>query len=444
MEHSPSQLEQFLQNQTSVGVSEGEGQFTLAREKALLKLAEFQLPFRGAWAVKVFQSLIADGTKSPIEVEQTRRVTTLRCRTECSYDLDTLEAAYFNPEPSKLRSLKHLTSALWSIGVNEKRGFQLTLPGHTTTLFWDGETLQKREVKPSPDFVLSVTHQSPKGLWVLNQLEAGRANSDVSKALSDYCFTSPVPLSVDKRRLDGLHNCPGHGWSNRTFPLALAFADGDLPQVTWPCGTFDTLDQAGNNDLQDGCGLEGLTKKSLKSVPKVSRSGVAVFVTAQAERSGPNNFWTIRRASSKCYWIQDGAKVQEDAYSVQDCGCSVATYVSADGLLNDLTGFYLSGSAERDRRKREAAYLATKPLRELKAVAVKTIKRHNKARYWKLGNACLLLAFGVGWYVPFVGPPTAALIGFFGLFARFATRAEEKKFLDDLCRSLNELDRSWR
>ena len=51
---APSQLEQFLAGQQSEGeVVDTQSTFTIAKEEALRKIAEFQLPFENAWVVKV-------------------------------------------------------------------------------------------------------------------------------------------------------------------------------------------------------------------------------------------------------------------------------------------------------------------------------------------------------------------------------------------------------
>ncbi|MFA5507094.1 MAG: hypothetical protein WC314_25300 [Vulcanimicrobiota bacterium] len=75
---SPSHLESFLNELKASGQSQGQGHFTVAREKALEKLAEFQLPFQGAWIVKVVQAVVAFGVATPIAIGQTRRVTSIK------------------------------------------------------------------------------------------------------------------------------------------------------------------------------------------------------------------------------------------------------------------------------------------------------------------------------------------------------------------------------
>ena len=70
---APSQLESFLNTHRSDGQVLEEGSFTLAREKALTKLAGFRLPYEGAWAVKVVQCASAVHGQTGIRIQQTAR-----------------------------------------------------------------------------------------------------------------------------------------------------------------------------------------------------------------------------------------------------------------------------------------------------------------------------------------------------------------------------------
>ena len=439
----PSELELFLQGQQSDGVADSSGEFTLARDKALQKLSEFQLPFKGAWAVKVFQSLIRVGLDKPLEVKLTSKVSTFTCQLPKSMTAESIESSYFNPEPSEDLATRHLISALWAIGINQKRGFQLTLPGEETTLFWNGKEMSRLEKAPDTAFFLSVTHQPAGDNWLANPIRSSLSNSNISTALREHCFTSPVPLSVDNVRIDGLHHCKSYGWSGKTFPLTLVFSEGDLNPVRWPPGTFEALDNKRTSYVKDGCGLEGLTRRSLEKIPVTKSSGLATLITANADQRDAT-VWKIRKRKSRCFWIQDGAVVQSEFFDLEESGVSVGCYLCAADIPNDLTGFYLAEHAERERRKREAARLAAEPIHKMNSVAVDAIKAHNSARYHKLGNAYMLLAFGIGWKLPVLGLPVACVVGVFGLFARFATRAEEATFLKSLSKELNELDLHWK
>lgn len=448
----PSDLEQFLQQLTASGTSQGEGQFTLAREKALEKLAEFQLPFEGAWSVKVIQSLVASNVNSPIAVSQTRRLTVISCADPPFWDLDGLEQAFFTPQPQGIRTLDHIVAALWAVGLNGGRSFEVSLPHEPSVLLWDGQTMHRVQRAPGREFRLSVTHQSAESSasWLYNQVEASRRNTEVATALRDHCYTCPVPLTIDGRRVDGLHHCPGHGWSPRTFPLSLTFVKGDLPEQPWPSGTFEALEEAGNNELSDGGGLEGVTKVVLREVGATRASGAAILLTAHASPesltvgSQTVNTWQLSSSSSHCYWIQDGVVVEVEKFMAPSCGVSIGCFVSADGLDNDLTGLILRNSAERARRFHVVSRLVDDSLLAMRVLPSQALKAHNRKRYQKLGNTVLLLALGVGWTVPVMGTPLAMLMGLFGLLSRFAVRGEQKKLLEQLDTALNSLSRGWK
>ena len=56
-----SSLDEFLAAEMSEGVKDSSGQFTLAPEKAIEKLAAFQLPGESSWVGKVIQAAVTAG-----------------------------------------------------------------------------------------------------------------------------------------------------------------------------------------------------------------------------------------------------------------------------------------------------------------------------------------------------------------------------------------------
>lgn len=346
----PSHLESFLNDLRSSGQTQGEGHFTVAREKALEKLAEFQLPFAGAWVVKAFQFFLAAGVDKPIAIQQTRRVTTLSCEAALAFTPEELEEAFFHPEPSGTRAIDHLMAALWAVGIKQRRSFEIQLANATRFVLWDGGKMHIVSCQPVPRSTLTFTHQSPESStsWLLDQIAVSRANAEVAAAIRDHCYTSPVILTVDGRRVDGLHNCPQQGWSNRSFPLSLSFLHGDLPELQWPSGTFEAMQDSANRDMVDGGGLEGATRSLWKSLEKVRASGLALLVSAHAypltrsvDQQRPIGAWQLDTFPSRCHWVQDGAVVHIDPLLIPPLGVSAALFVSADGLENDLTRFQL-------------------------------------------------------------------------------------------------------
>jgi hypothetical protein len=116
LEH-PNELELFLLNQTTVGQSQGEAGFTLAREKALKKMADFMLPSKGDWAVKVFQFLVACRPIGKITITQGRTCTTFTSTVKLPVGLLDVEQKFFNPDPHKDNKLNHLREPSPTVGA---------------------------------------------------------------------------------------------------------------------------------------------------------------------------------------------------------------------------------------------------------------------------------------------------------------------------------------
>ena len=441
MEH-PNELELFLQNQTTVGQSQGEAGFTLAREKALKKMADFMLPSKGDWAVKVFQFLVACRPIGKITITQGRTCTTFTSTVKLPVGLLDVEQKFFNPDPHKDNKLNHLASALWAVGVAQKRGFQISVPKEKEALFWSGADLFREPRKPTTELQIVVTHDSaiePDGGFLLSSSR----NSEVLKALRGRCFTSPVALLVDGLRLDGLHMCPEHGLTKTSFPLTLGFTDGDLPHVAWPPGTIENVDKVVDSYISDGGGLIRVTRQVLKRARSPKFSSMAFFVTAHVNLDLKRSKATAKAKSSTCYWVQDGAMIDHDRFAVPALNCSVGCYLSAESLTTDLTGLSLSETEERRRRLRRAAELLLEPLRDLAQIATKEIREHNQKRYRKLGNSLILLNFGIGIWSPVAGVLLLPFLGIFGLFARGATRLEEAQVLAIVSSGLKILKEKW-
>ena len=272
-----------------------------------------------------------------------------------------------------------------------------------------------------------------------------KRNQEISEALKDYCFTCPVPLLVDSRRFDALQHCPEYGWNESSFPIAISFLqDESAPQLRVPSGTFLGHKEFQNSELMDGAGLETITKKMMKAVEPVEHCAGAALISvnavlhSQGESSG--YLWKLRQRSSKCFWIQDGAAAQIQTFPTSPSSVSVACFLPAQDLENDLSGFFIADQKTRNERLRETGILLRETVRTLDSVSGKEVKKHNKSRYQKLGNATLFLGIGIGHYITW---GIGALLVSFGVFARFAERAEEKKLLSQLERELHLFVKNW-
>ena len=164
MKDDISELDRFLSSHQGEGeVVSQDSSFTLARSEALRKISCFQLPFRGAWAVKAIQCAVAEGSGVPIRVDLTRKEARFYFSLS-SFTLEEFQEAFYDPEPHANAALQHLVVALWAVGLREKWAFQMCLPGESACLMWNGESLTRVETDSRYDCAfLAVGHQFADG-----------------------------------------------------------------------------------------------------------------------------------------------------------------------------------------------------------------------------------------------------------------------------------------
>ncbi len=345
-------------------------------------------------------------------------------------------------------------SALRVVGLSEKRSFEICLAEGPGGLLWDGTRFHDVQRKVTPNgFVLTVTHEAPSNptAWLYDQVEVAKRNAEVATALRDYCFTCPLALTLDKRRIDGLQRCPEQGSSHRSFPLTLTFVSGGLEKLEFPPGTFES--QRSGNILSDGGGLAGYGNALFggQVIPPPSAELAVLLVAHAVQLSGSArgmtenvSLWRLRPARSRCHWIQDGVRIRVDRLSNPACGISAGLFVSADNLPTDLGGFSLRDSTELRQRLRAAIGLAREPIAALSQLSKVPLISHNKGRHVRAGNAIIAASVGLGLLLTSVGiAPIAIPLGCIGFLVRLAERDDQKGLIGDLVRAATDLAGSW-
>lgn len=443
---APSQLENFINSQRHEGQILNEGVFTLAREKALEKLAGYQLPFEGAWAVKTIQAAVSGGVEGPIRVDQTSKETRFYFACEREWSLDLIEEAFFQTEQTDLKSINHLVSALWVVGVKDKRAFQITLPWEQECLVWDGTAIHRVEMEASAEvFSLSVSlfpdFQSKIAGWVVEKTKAARHNAEVSQALAERCFTSPRPITVDGRRIDGFQFAPGHGWGETSFPLSLNFCSGKTPDLPIPPGTFERLDPK-DEFLTSIKGIRAAGTRALSEAYAGETPTLGVMVSAHAMKAttGKRTTWETTTERSRCFWVLDGVVLQIELLELVRRCCSVALFVNAEGLQTDLSGFNLSVGPEKTARFEAVTREAFEPLLALNTAPFKELIDQASLKSRVVGGVLTLLgislsfaAFGTG--LPLVGA---------GLVTIKSAGGEERSIVEEYRVALRELVNEWK
>lgn len=431
----PSDLEKFLNAQGSDGkVQAKEASFTLAREKALAKMAEFQLPFAGAWAVKIIQAAVASGVHTAIRVDLTSKETHFFFPTETPWSLAEIEHAFYQPEPHPERYLRHLVSGLWAAGLNARCSFQVCAPGESSSLIWDGSQTIMAESEKRYDCIAVTVAHGPRDKggalgWVKAMAGSGARNAETLTALSEHCYTCPVPLTVDGRRVDSLQLCPEFGWGKTTFPVSLGFADGELPEFGVPPGTYKDLRDA-TTKMRDGGGVTKINEFALKALESRERTNLALMLTAHLKlvSQGRSSSWQSSMGESGLIWVQDGAVVDREHLRLGPSSCSVAIFVSAQDLPTDLTGMKLAGSDARKKRVSQACRLAHRTMLQMGGLEKEGMLSRGKLRGRVLGGVLLLAGLGSIWASPAHG--VGLMLG--GGVSIATAGTQEQRLSDDL------------
>jgi hypothetical protein len=381
-----SELEKFLLEQVGEGQHDSAGKFTLARGKALEKLAGFQLPRETAWVSKLVQAAVAGGS-SGMAVRQTSTDIFFVFEPPTHWTLTSIEEAFYEPEISADRALDHFKRGLWPVSIRDMRPFRLVLPGSTQALFWTGAEFQRRKTEPVKYLELTVSHRNRLqggGFPYLRGIESARGNAATLRELCENCFTCPIPLKVDGRRLDALQGCPVHGFSPSSYPIRVGLAQADLPDFRPPRLTY-----GGYAPVNAGESRLNTIFQPKVAIPERISVGLLLCASIEKVALGDASRPVPLPRSSTLNWVRDGVVVGREVLAVSHLSCSAGVFLSADGLETDLTGFGLIRCEELQRRQL-AACRAVLPLIRETSVSLDVYVRSVLNRAYLLGGLMFL------------------------------------------------------
>ena len=442
-----SELEKYLRSQETEGRKDSEGVFSISREQAVKKLAGFQLPFEGAWALKIVQAAVADGGCHEIKVTLGRSEQRFDLKGVQSWSLEALESGLLNPDSSSSRSLEHLIAGLRGVGFSDLRGFWLGLPGESEALTWDAENLGRLRMETQISHPILIVTCKAKfedgGFFGFSDYKAARErNATVEKIVSTTAYTSPVPLYLDGRRIDGFELDPRHGWGKASQLVALGFEEGDLPALKLPAG--DTNVHLWGHPVETT--LQQVTADFRRRPSTRKECAVAYLVSAHLERvqSGKSSVWKEREACSHCNWVADGVVVQSDVVDKEASFCSTGWYLSADDLETDLTSLSLRSGPEKERRFKLSVGLVENGLRTLAELELSKISEIERSSTRTGAVFFFVLGAGISFLSPVHGAACMGM-GAFGLYAsgRAGKRLESLLGLglEGLQRKIQQLNR---
>lgn len=395
----PSELEEFLRAHLDEGSKDSSGQFTLSREKALEKLAAYQLQGGHAWVLKVVQAVVASGA-GELAVRQTGTDTEFHFALQEPWTPEQFEEAFYDPEVSADRALDHLKRGLWSVSLHNMRPFLLVAPGWAQALVWNGKSLQRGSVCARQSVLLAVSHRTiyeGKGIPLLRNLEAASGNAAVLAELRDRAFTCSIPLKVDNRRMDALQACPNSGVSKTSFPIYLGFLPGSLPALPIPPATFGEYRPA----LAGDATVSKVFHPTTHLPPEVA---LACLITAHLReiKRGKALVWETYTYHSTLYWVRDGVVVDREILNTAPGCVTCALLVSAEGLGSDLTGLKLS-RGEAYQQRFQAALEVFRPFLAQAEVSLEAMVRSQQLSGRVAGGVMLVGAVALAFMVPIWG-----------------------------------------
>lgn len=349
MRFGRTELETYLLERSSDGSFDSSGVFTLNQDKLLAKLAKHQLPFEGAWALKIVQSIVAGGNTSPLKIELDAKSTSFYF-SNFGFELEELYAGLLNPTQPSNRSLSHMLVGLWAIISLEHWGFQLVFPHSNKALVWNGDSLEQiatSKVKETACLTVALIPKKASSSGSIQRQDLARRNQNLFSVLKTYCFVCPLPLSVDGKRLDTLLNHCGPELYDGAFPLMVKTAIAPLEELIIPPSTFSSSLAKVKKNTQKYADFNSISHKLMASQEPFVRSALAYVVSlniadskSKSSSDGnllPGELWREYLRPSRIYWVIDGVSFEHTQLYTQPTHCSLACFVSANDLLTDLT-----------------------------------------------------------------------------------------------------------
>jgi hypothetical protein len=358
-------LQAFLAEQRSEGVQEQtEGTFTVAREKALTKLAHYALPGEYSWALKIVQA--ANCWQSDVvEIVQTRVATSFYFNPKNSEDLPTDEEIVSALQSGNLNgpvgllgmalcSLVQQANLSFVLAVRRGPDIQKPIYAGDDTSALNERTREKWTAMSRPGVRLTVSHfranESWMGRYTPTISGTPRRDVEIVRELEEKAFASHTAITIDRRLLTSV-SCSKLGMFEVVYR---PFLSGRFQQ--------EELDVVTHSPLPD-------------------RHCFSKIRLAPAER-GPHFLvcsleWRVQRALAtgdgpfaglpfpprhRVYWVRHGVIVAEKSIHNSTSGTTFCLFLPADSHRTDLTGLAIDFAHDEKGRVVRYASQATEAL----------------------------------------------------------------------------------
>ena len=360
-------LDSYLASQQAEGTSHGEGSFTISHQKATQKRAQFSLVREHSWVLKLVQAAVAWNC-SGLTIKQSRTTSTFhfgfseleRMPSRQTLVESILLADFEDPSPehsfaTALRVIVERSHLSFMFNLDSGLG----VPDSVYAGVFYGELTEdsRRRIRESwaDGLTLAVHHIShtEANRLLLNFIPIRKHGLPMIGELDHYAYTSPIPIVLDGRRVDGLFRTPALRWGFSKKPLAVAgldFSSERMPSLKLAADAFNRE-------------FTMLSPRPLGTrIPWAEEASPAYLLLAAEIGSKFRNL--SPDANSIIHWVRDGVVVQSDKLEPRTKHLHLAIFLSAEGLETDLTGFKLRLSEEFEHRKEAALESAAEYLHE--------------------------------------------------------------------------------
>jgi hypothetical protein len=353
-------LQRLLQTASQVGTLDSQGSFTISGDAALGKLANFQLPRKSAWILKMVQSAVtAEATF--LSIAQSNETTTFVFHPGVEFRVEQIKEALLSPQLVGPTAIQHLAVGLRAVGFGDGRAFTLALDKEDVRTYfgWDGTQLAQRvETLPEsgpPKLTLGVAFPPEDLGRSLGGLikSKGRATAEYQEIVSngEVC---PMPLIFDGRRIDSLQAPHPDETLGNTATLSVGWTpyskEASLPCLMLPQGLPEESASWRPTDKFTDSRVfyfDGDLKQTHTTCIVKLRYGYKVESHRSKHRSF--KFQSLKRRSFYS-WVKDGVIVHRELSKITHAPVCFEVYLSAEGLNTDITGFQLRTDTEYHRR----------------------------------------------------------------------------------------------
>lgn len=382
-------LGQFLQEARAQGVPDSEGSFTVAKEKALAKLAKFSLPGAFDWVLKIVQAANAWNCQL-LQIRQTRVATSFYMRPpEDRFPTDAEIVSALrqgaidpgNPIHELCAALRALVDqAQLSFVLALRRNNQLGEPiyfgddvsalGHETRRQW--AHLERDGLR------LTVSHFRGKetftGRYIPTLFQVERRDVEIARVLEQRAFASTTTISLDGREVTNPFHNPHLGGDVFYRPLSLGVvqsSDNHGKSVEW--STFPVMSEP---ELYHR--PRALDRPCHWCLVKTFEwMAVYDYRKAWAESMGALNLDFYRTTGHQLFWLRNGVVVNRQTLFNSATATTVFLLMEVSDLGTDLTGLAVNQVEGQARLEELKGVLATSvpALRSLVALLANAVNR---------------------------------------------------------------------